>query len=49
MGARRKTDADRKWPHAFACELDAVEADRLRDLVEAAIVQRLPQDQLRTL
>ena len=33
---RRATNAE-KWPHDFACELDAVPPDHLRDLVQAAI------------
>jgi hypothetical protein len=43
---KRKTAADRKWPYAFACELDAIPPDRIRDLVEEAINEHLPQDQL---
>jgi hypothetical protein len=46
---KRKTGADRKWPHTFACELDAVPPDELRQLVEAAINRHLPQDRLRIL
>ena len=30
---KRITNADKKWPHSFACELDAIEPDVLRDLV----------------
>ena len=43
---KRKSAADRKWPHDFAVELDAIPPDVLRDLVEAAINEHLPQDQL---
>ncbi len=38
--------ADKAWPHSFACELDAMEPDTLRDLVEECINRHLPQDQL---
>ena len=31
---KRGKQADRRWPHAFACELDAIPPDDLRDLVE---------------
>jgi hypothetical protein len=34
---KRKSAADRKWPHSFACEVDAIPADRLRALVRDAI------------
>jgi hypothetical protein len=47
---KRKSAADRNWPHPFACELDAIPADRLRDLVRTAIEQHLPRwqfDQLK--
>lgn len=43
---KRKSAADRKWPHPFACELDAIEPDDLRALVLAHIEQHLPQTQL---
>jgi hypothetical protein len=43
---KRKSAADRKWPHSFACELDAIPADRLRDLVRSAIERHLPRHQL---
>jgi len=46
---KRKSPADRKWPHAFACELDAIAPNVMRDLVEAAINRHLPQHQLRVL
>jgi len=46
---KRKSAADRKWPHAFACELDAIPPDHLRDLVESAINPHLPQRQLEIL
>jgi hypothetical protein len=44
---KRSTPSDRAWPHAFACELDAMPPDRLRSLVEQAINRHLSQDQLR--
>ena len=30
---KRESAADRRWPYDFACELDAIEPDRLRTLV----------------
>ena len=46
---KRKSHADRKWPYDFACELDAIPPDQLRDLVEAHINLHLPQDKLEVL
>jgi hypothetical protein len=46
---KRKSAADKKWPHDFCCELDAIPPDRLRDLVRSAIEQHLPRDQLEIL
>jgi hypothetical protein len=46
---KRKCPADRQWPHAYACELDAIEPDDLRNMVRAAIEVYLPGDQLRVL
>lgn len=46
---KRKSAADKKWPHDFACELDAIPPDLLRDLVEAHINLHLPQDKLEVL
>jgi hypothetical protein len=46
---KRTTPADRNWPYDFACELDAIEPDRIRELVESAINQHLPQHQLKIL
>jgi hypothetical protein len=46
---KRKTDADKKWPYPFACELDAIEPDDLRTVVRWAIEQHLPPDQLEIL
>jgi hypothetical protein len=43
---KRDTAADKKWPHDFACELDAIEPDLLRALVEKAINFHIDQDQL---
>jgi hypothetical protein len=43
---KRKSPADRKWPHDYACELDAIPPDTLRDLVEACINRHLPQHEL---
>jgi hypothetical protein len=44
---KRKSAADKNWPHSYACELDAISPDQLRDLVEGAINQHLSQHQLR--
>ncbi|PHP27520.1 hypothetical protein [Limimaricola cinnabarinus] len=44
--AKRGTTADRRWPHAFAAELDAIPPELLRDIVREAIERHLPYDQL---
>jgi hypothetical protein len=46
---KRKSAADRKWPHSFACEVDAIPADRLRALVRDAIERHLPRDEFERL
>jgi hypothetical protein len=46
---KRKSRADQLWPHSFACELDAIEPDDLRAVVQWAIEQHLAADQLRVL
>src|SRR5262249_21021939 len=46
---KRKSTADKKWPHDFGCELDAIPPDLLRDLVETYINLHLPQDKLEVL
>ena len=46
---KRKSAADKKWPHDFACELDAIPPHQLRDLVEDYINLHLPQDKLEVL
>jgi hypothetical protein len=46
---KRNSAADKKWPHDFACELDAIPPDQLRDLVETHINLHLPQDKLEKL
>jgi CRISPR/Cas system-associated endoribonuclease Cas2 len=46
---KRESAADKNWPHDFACELDAMEPDELRRLVESAINDHIDQDQLRIL
>jgi hypothetical protein len=46
---KRKSAADKKWPHDFACELDAIPPDLLRNLVEVYINEHLPQDKLEVL
>jgi hypothetical protein len=46
---KRNSPADRKWPHTFACELDAIDPDTLRYLVEAAILRHLNPGELKVL
>ena len=46
---KRNTPADRAWPHKFACELDAMAPDDIRELVEDAINNHLDQKQLAVL
>jgi len=46
---KRKTAADRKWPYAIAAELDAIEPDKLRDIVRKAIERYLPSAELEML
>jgi hypothetical protein len=43
---KRESAADRLWPHDFACELDAMPPDTLREMVEDCINKHLPQHQL---
>jgi len=43
---KRATTADQRWPHPYACELDAIPPDDLRTLVREAIEQHLPADEL---
>lgn len=43
---KRTSAADKRWPHTFACELDAIPPDDLRDMVREAIELHLPPDQL---
>jgi hypothetical protein len=46
---KRKSPADRAWPHPIACELDAVPPDYLRQLVREAIEVYLPPEEYRVL
>jgi hypothetical protein len=46
---KRKSPADKKWEYSYACELDAIPPDVLRDLVEGAINLHLSQERLRIL
>jgi hypothetical protein len=46
---KRNTPADRAWPHDYACELDALPPDVLREFVRCVIEQHLPTDQLEIL
>jgi hypothetical protein len=42
---KRESAADRNWPHPWAIELDAIEPDDLRAMVQWAIEQHLPPEQ----
>ena len=46
---KRKTAADRKWPHPIAAELDAIPPDTLRQMVRDAIEAHLPRHELEAL
>ncbi len=43
---KRSTTADQRWPHPYACELDAIPPDDLRALVRAAVERHLPAGEL---
>ena len=43
---KRSTTADQRWPHPYACELDAIPPDDLRALVRAAVERHLPACEL---
>ncbi len=43
---KRGTTADQRWPHPYACELDAIPPDALRALVRAAVERHLPACEL---
>ena len=46
---KANTPADRRWPHPYAAELDAIPPDFLRDLVRFSIEEHLPTYELRRL
>jgi hypothetical protein len=46
---KRNSSADKLWPYPFACELDAIPANVLRDMVRETIEYHLPADQLEIL
>jgi hypothetical protein len=46
---KRATTADRRWPHDFACELDAIPPDRLRSLVWGRLEEYLPEHDMAVL
>jgi hypothetical protein len=46
---KRVSQADKNWPHHYACELDAIPPDTMRELVEKAINRHLDQDRLKVL
>ena len=43
---KRQSAADKKWPHSFACELDAIPPNYLRGLVQEAISYFMPTEEL---
>jgi len=46
---KRESAADRRWEYDFACELDAIPPDLLRDLVRREISIHMPDEELRIL
>jgi hypothetical protein len=46
---KRKSAADKKWPHNFCIELDAIEPEDLRAMIRRALERHLPPDQLKIL
>jgi hypothetical protein len=46
---KRNSRADQLWQHEFAVELDAIEPDDLRALVQSVIEQHMPPEQLKVL
>jgi hypothetical protein len=46
---KRVSPADRNWRHNFACELDAIPPDRMRALVEVAILSHVDHAALKVL
>ena len=46
---KRESTADKAWPHDFACELDAIPPDTLRQMVCECIERHLPRHQLEIL
>ena len=41
--AKRESSADKKWPYTFACELDAIPPNVLREMVVGAIEPFMPE------
>jgi hypothetical protein len=46
---KRNTTADKKWPFDFACEVDAIPPDTLREIVREAINRHMPAHRLKVL
>jgi hypothetical protein len=46
---KRKTEADRRWPYDFCCELDAIPPDTLRSIIQQAIELHMPPNWLEAL
>jgi hypothetical protein len=43
---KRKSGADKNWRYDFACEVDAIPPDSMRELVRKAIEMHMPADRL---
>lgn len=46
---KRKTAADMRWPHDFACELDAIPPDELRSLLRRRLENYIPDREMAAL
>ncbi len=46
---KRKSAADKKWPHSFACDLDAIPPSILRLIVQDAIQRHMPDEIMKPL
>ncbi len=46
---KRTSASDKKWPHEWACELDAIPPDTLRAMVEGAIARHIDHEELKRL
>jgi hypothetical protein len=46
---KRLTTADKRWPHDFACELDAIPPDKLRSLLWDVLDEYIPEADMKVL